>query len=146
MSLINDGYIKPKITISDSLSKDDIQQKLLDYEKIDISKVGNIEKGTHIRYFKIIDGEYKYCPGGILIINKSPEYIVLGNGNKKWSVQLNSSIIFQQLTIKRIKEEYEEIIKDKEAMINHYRLLVTKQNKELDNYRDILKNINKNVE
>ena len=63
----------------------------------------DLERGVWIKY---ITSENKYRSGGILILNKYPEYLVLKNPYKKisWCVDLSKNYIFME-DIKKKKEE-----------------------------------------
>lgn len=58
------NYTRPINTFTDLLSKKDIQNKLIDYEKVD--KVDENIVGYHCRYFELKDGEYKFRLGGFV--------------------------------------------------------------------------------
>ena len=53
---------------------------------------------------------YKYRPGGVVIKNGWPAYLVLSNGRVRWSVQLANHIIFKERRQAMIRE-YENKIK-----------------------------------
>jgi hypothetical protein len=97
--LSNDEYQKPPITYTDSLSKEEIKNFLKDYEEISSDKISTVKKGTHLRYFsKNDDGTYKFRLGGNLIVNNTlPNYIVLSNKKKSWSVQTHNTIFFVEI-------------------------------------------------
>lgn len=108
------GYTRPKVTQTDQLTKEQINEKLLNYSKVtDISKVS---VGTHIRYFTKIKNEMKFRSGGNLISNKGlPDYIILSNGRIRWSVQTNNTIFYRKMDEKELEKEYVEIINEKTA-------------------------------
>ena len=84
------GYVRPQKTYQDSLSSDDIKEKLKEYKRVnDIRKV---IIGTHIRYFtKNKDTKTNvFRLGGFLSkFGEDYKYIILSNGTVSWSVQIN---------------------------------------------------------
>ncbi len=106
------NYTRPKSTFTDNLSKEDVEKKLEDYQKVeDISKV---PIGTHLRYFVKKEGELVFRMGGNLKSNNGlPKFIILKNAEGiEWSVQTEGTIFYKKMTIEEIKEEYEGIIKE----------------------------------
>ena len=111
------GFERPEITYTDQLSKEEIQDKLADYSKVeDIYKV---PLGVHLRYFVKKDGQMLFRMGGQLFKNNGlPEYVILKSGtNAQWSVQIKDTVFYRKMTINEIKEEYEDIIKKKNEKI-----------------------------
>lgn len=120
----NDEYKRPKKTLTDKLTKDEIQSKLEDY--IEVEDIGTVPLNTHLRYFtEKIDEKTKkkskvFRLGGFLV-NKSnydkyvvlsnvPETGVINNNKKTWSVNTQKSIFYRKQSIDEIKEEYEDEI------------------------------------
>ena len=98
----SDPYISP----AECISPDEVEQRLLNYEQI--TDCSELIFGDHLQYFEVLaDGKYKYKPGGRLIVNAAPVYIVLTNGRTNWSVQLDRHIIFREISVAKIKEYYE---------------------------------------
>jgi hypothetical protein len=111
------GFERPEITYTDQLSKEEIQEKLADYSKVeDIYKV---PLGVHLRYFVKKDGQMLFRMGGQLFKNNGlPEYVILKSGtNAQWSVQVKDTIFYRKMTLVEIKQEYEDIIKKKNDKI-----------------------------
>ena len=111
------GFERPEITYTDQLSKEEIQDKLADYSKVeDIYKV---PLGVHLRYFVKKDGQMLFRMGGQLFKNNGlPEYVILKSGtNAQWSVQIKDAVFYRKMTIFEIKQEYEDIIKKKNEKI-----------------------------
>jgi hypothetical protein len=111
------GFERPEITYTDQLSKEEIQDKLADYSKVeDIYKV---PLGVHLRYFVKKDGQMLFRMGGQLFKNNGlPEYVILKSGtNAQWSVQIKDAVFYRKMTIVEIKQEYEDIIKKKNEKI-----------------------------
>jgi hypothetical protein len=124
--LSTDNYKRPQQTFTDKLSEKDIENKLEDYRESDIYK---IPLSTHVRYFKVENEKKKFRTGGILYKNEGlPDYVVLSNGRKTWSVQVADTIFFRRMTAREIKKEYEEYIMELE-----------KKNKQLKELVKILK-------
>lgn len=104
------GYVRPKTTYTDQLSKEQIEEKLEDYTKVeDISKV---PLGVHMRYFSNVGGKMLFRMGGQLKQNTGlPDYVMLSNGTAKpWSVQVKDTIFYRKMTINEIKSEYQKVI------------------------------------
>ena len=111
------GFERPEITYTDQLSKEEIQDKLADYSKVeDIYKV---PLGVHLRYFVKKDGQMLFRMGGQLFKNNGlPEYVILKSGNNaQWSVQIKDTVFYRKMTLAEIKQEYEDIIKKKNEKI-----------------------------
>ena len=111
------GFERPEITYTDQLSKEEIQDKLADYSKVeDIYKV---PLGVHLRYFVKKDGQMLFRMGGQLFKNNGlPEYVILKSGtNAQWSVQIKDTVFYRKMSIVEIKQEYEDIIKKKNEKI-----------------------------
>lgn len=103
------GYVRPEKTFTDQLSKEQIEEKLEDYTKVeDIYKV---PLGVHIRYFSNINGKLVFRMGGQLYKNNGlPDYIMLNSGTAQWSVQTKDTIFYRKMTLTEIKQEYQTII------------------------------------
>ena len=144
--ITKDGYIRPKYTLQDKLTEEEIKEKLEDYNEVeDITKV---PIGTHIRYFTLIPdkkGKLKkvFRLGGQLK-NKDncDKYIILSNGTVSWTVQIDTSILYKKMNIDEIKDEYENIIKDLEDKIKDFEEI---QIKELEEQISSLKRDNKKL-
>ena len=126
-------YNRPKKTYQDTLSNDDIKDKLKDYKKVtDIRKV---VIGTHIRYFtKDKDNKKVFRLGGFLTkFGEEYKYVVLSNGQFSWSVQNNNTTDFwakmnskeivetvdheKTEDAKNIEEEYKKLKEKNEYMM-----------------------------
>ena len=105
------GYKRPDVTFTDQLSKEQIEEKLEDYTKVD--DIYKVPLGVHLRYFSNKDDKLVFRMGGQLHKNNGlPDYVILFNGKAQWSVQVKDTIFYRKMTIQEIKEEYEKIIKD----------------------------------
>jgi hypothetical protein len=119
MQRINkDKYERPKHTIQDKMTEEEIEEKLADY--LEVEDIKKVPIGTHIRYFTLVPndkGEIKkaFRLGGQLH-NKdnADKYIILSNGKITWTVQTETSILYRKMTIDEIKDDYEGVIKELE--------------------------------
>ena len=127
--LKKNNYNKPDLTYTEKLTKDEIANKLEDYTKVeDINKV---PIGTHLRYFKEENGKQLFRMGGQLFKNDGlPTYIILSNGTSTWSVQIEGSTFFKKMSINEIKQEYEDIIVEKDNEIKKLLSLIKKYKKQ----------------
>ena len=122
ISIVNDKkYIRPKYTIQDKISEDDINDALKDY--IECDDISKVPTGSHLRYFITVtnkkgETERKFRFGGFLK-NKDncDKYIILTNNNISWSVQIDNSTFYKKMNIDEIKEEYIKVIQEKHIMI-----------------------------
>jgi hypothetical protein len=120
-SLISyDKYERPDETLQDKLTEREIGIMLEDY--IEVSDMKKVDRNTHIRYYTVviensvarkvfrIGGELKYT-------SEDGVFVVLSNGQMKWSVQTKNSIFYRQISINEIKKEYEYVIDEYEQEI-----------------------------
>ena len=126
-----DDYKRPKHTIQDKMTEDEIEEKLEDY--IEIEDIFKVPLNSHIRYYTLIpgkDGEIKKAfrlGGQLKNKDNADKYIILSNGKVTWTVQMETSILYRKMTLEEIKEDYENIIKDLEEA----NLQLKKDNKKL---------------
>jgi hypothetical protein len=105
------GYTRPEITFTEQLSKEQIEERLEDYTKVD--DMFKVPLGVHIRYFSNINGKMVFRMGGQLYKNTGlPDYVILNSGAVQWSVQVKDTIFYRKMTIGEIKNEYQQIIDD----------------------------------
>jgi archaellum component FlaC len=116
---------------SNLITVEELKEKMKDYKRVLSSDVKNIKPDTKIRYIEVLDEGFRYKPGGFLIVNSYPDYIVLVNGNRKWSVQLKNHIIFTEISIDSIRKEYEDIINKKNIEIDELKSIIQTKNKEI---------------
>jgi hypothetical protein len=125
------GYVRPAVTKTDLLSKEQIEELLEDYKEVD--DIMKVPLGVHLRYFTFKDGKQSFKRGGLLHKNDGlPEYVILSTsptGQPGWSVQVKNTTFYRKMTLKEIKQEYQEIIKKLDA-----------KNKKLKEENRILKN------
>ncbi len=104
------NYKKVGKTFQESLSPNEIKEKLENYKRVD--DIDNIALNTHIRYFTNDKktGKKHFRLGGFLT-KLDKDYIVLSNGKLSWSVQNNTSIYFAKTSSNQnIVEKYDEKI------------------------------------
>lgn len=139
--LSNDKYIRPKKTLTDKLTTEDIKNKLKDY--IEVEDISKVPLNTHCRYFTDKYDEKKkktvkvFRLGGFLvnknnydkyvILSNVPDTGVINNNKKTWSVNTKTSIFYRKQTIDEIKEDYQQEIEELNGEIN----LLKKQIKKL---------------
>ena len=103
------NYNRPKKTYQDTLTNDEIKEKLKEYKKVtDIRKV---VIGTHLRYFtKDKDNNKVFRLGGFLTkFGEDYKYVILSNGQISWSVQNNANTDFwAKMNNKEIIETVED--------------------------------------
>lgn len=106
------GYVRPAVTMTDQLSKEQIEEKLEDYVKVD--DIYKVPLGVHMRYFSNVNGKMVFRMGGLLHKNTGlPEYVILSTtptGKPGWSVQVKDTIFYRKMTLNEIKTEYQGII------------------------------------
>ena len=111
--LTGDGYKRPKHTFQDKLTDEEITDKLRFYKKVD--NIKDVPLSTHLRYMLIEDnGENKFRMGGILLrADGLPNYVVLSNGGKSWSVQVKNCIFFQKVSYEELGKQIDELEESK---------------------------------
>lgn len=105
----HDNYVRPKQTYTDKLTTEEIEAKLEDYTKVE--DLYKIPIGVHIRYFTKKNGSTLFRLGGMLTkADGLPDYIILNNGSKSWSVQTKDTTFFRKMSPKEIKSIYQQKI------------------------------------
>jgi len=109
-----DNYKRPEITYTDKLSKSQIKELLIDYERVkDVKELEKIPPGTHLRYFEMKNKELKFRTGGVLTVNSGlPDYIILSKYDKLLfkndaTIKGQQALLSEQTT--KIKELLKEI-------------------------------------
>jgi hypothetical protein len=131
LRISKDGYKRPKHTLQDKLTEEEIEEKLEDY--IEVEDIKKVPVNSHLRYYTLIPddkGNLKkiFRLGGQLKNKDNADtYIILTNGKVTWSVQCDTAIFYRKMTIDEIKEDYENIIEDLENTISNLK----KENKKL---------------
>ena len=126
------GYVRPKKTFQDSMSSDDIKEKLKEYKKV--SDIRKVIIGTHMRYFtkdKNTKANVFRLGGFLTKFGDEYKYVVLSNGSISWSVQNDSSNEFwAKMNSKEILQtaetEVEDKSKEQERVIEKYKKLKEK--------------------
>jgi hypothetical protein len=134
--LTEDNYKRPKETYTDRLDDEDITNLLQDYIKVE--QISEVKINTHLRYFTLESDkktgtiERKFRMGGYLS-NKdhADKYVILSNGKKTWSVQVQNTVFYRKMSIPEIKEEYEKDLAKYERMNKKLLKLVNKLKKAL---------------
>jgi hypothetical protein len=134
ISIVNDKkYTRPKHTIQDKITEDEIKEVLEDY--IECDDVSKVPIGTHLRYFITTTNqkgntERKFRFGGFLK-NKDncDKYIILTNNTISWSVQVDATTFFKKMNMEEIKEEYIKVIEEKHQIIKSLKKEIKKLNK-----------------
>lgn len=125
----NNDYIAPVRTRADLLTKEQIEEKLKHYERVDDDKVQFIRTGTFVRYF-ITDkeGKKKFRNGGI-VYRKFPEYFVLVSNNVSWTVSLKGTSFWRKMKPEEIIEDCEEEVEQKDNEIERMKKEIRKLKK-----------------
>ena len=134
ISIVNDKkYTRPKYTIQDKITEDEITEALKDY--IECDEVSKVPIGAHLRYFITITNkkgntERKFRFGGFLK-NKDncDKYIILTNNTISWSVQVDNTTFFKKMSMDEIKEEYTKVIEEKHQIIKSLKKEIKKLNR-----------------
>jgi hypothetical protein len=106
------NYQRPSKTYQDTLTNQEIKEKLKDYKKV--TDVRNVNIGSHLRYFSIDPktNEKQFRLGGTLNkIDPEGRFVVLSNGAITWSVQILNTTFFQKMTENEFKEELKKELK-----------------------------------
>jgi hypothetical protein len=106
------NYAKPSTTYQQTLSNQDIKEKLKDYKKTD--DIRKVSIGTHCRYFtvnpKTKEKEFR-LGGNLNKIDPEGRYVILSNGKVNWSVQIPNTVFYQKMTETEYKNELKNEIK-----------------------------------
>jgi hypothetical protein len=109
--LTQSTYDRPAKTLQESLTEEQIAEKLVGYVRVD--SIASVPANSHVRYFSLsTDPKTKqlrklFRLGGF-VTNKDhcDEYVILSNGTKSWSVQSGTSIFYRKLTQNEADEEH----------------------------------------
>jgi hypothetical protein len=115
---MSNTYVRPTYTMQDKITKEEIDIMLEDY--IEVDDIASVTRNTHIRYYTVIIENNKakkvFRIGGELkFVSDDKVYVILANGDSKWSVQTKNTIFYRQLSIFEIKQEYDDILDEYEA-------------------------------
>jgi len=122
----SDDYKRPKKTLTDKLSAEEIKNKLEDY--IEVEDISKVPLNSHLRYFTEKYDEKKkknskvFRLGGFLInknnydkyvvLSNVPDTGVINNNKKTWSVNTKKSIFYRKQTMDEIKEDYKDELEE----------------------------------
>jgi len=122
----NDDYKRPKKTLTDKLSAEEIKNKLEDY--IEVEDISKVPLNSHLRYFTEKYDEKKkksskvFRLGGFLVnknnydkyvvLSNVPDTGVINNNRKTWSVNTKKSIFYRKQTMDEIKEDYKDELEE----------------------------------
>lgn len=107
------NYKRPEKTYQESLTTDQIKEKLKDYVKVD--DLSKVPINSHVRYFiyqedpQTHKAKRLFRLGGRLIKKDNHDkYVVLSNGKQSWSVNTSNSVFFRQLRTEEVHDKYED--------------------------------------
>ena len=129
------NYKRPEKTYQDTLTNQEIKEKLKEYRKC--SDIRTVSIGTHIRYFTTDpDTKQKVFRLGGTLNKVDPEgrFVVLGNGKLSWSVQVAGTQFWTKMSEAEFKEELKKEIKKEMAATEDFGSIdpmLEKENKEL---------------
>lgn len=129
---------------AEDLSNEEVEKLLEDYEEVEsVNDLKQVPLGTHIRYFLEKDGKTIFRYGGTLFDAKGVKkgYILLQNGQKRWSVQLKNASIWRRVSIDEVKDEYDEYVKELEKENNELKQKLIKYKQKYDNAKTELKRL-----
>ena len=155
--LQNDDYKRPKQTLQDKFTQEEIDEKLVGYVLInDMDELKALPIGTEIRYFSFVkEGKKvvkKFRLGGRLL-NKdnADKYIVCAVGlppnQKTWSIQIkDAEIYYKQKVEDVIGRQAEAINESKEKYIKEIEELKERLKQALHEKKDVILKYNDLVE
>ena len=98
-------YVRPKETIQDKISNnpEELNKKMEGYIQIYPENYKDIECGIWVKY---ITEDKKYRSGGLLKLNRAPDYFVLKNSfnNLSWTVNLEKNKFFIKGTSSKLEK------------------------------------------
>jgi hypothetical protein len=112
---------------SSFVTKEYIIDRLKNYEKV--NNVKGINPGEWIQYLDVSNNEIKYRTGGMVVVNKNPDYLVVSNGSIKWSVQIENKVFYRMQNIDNVVAEYENKLEAKDRKISELKNLIKKLKK-----------------
>jgi hypothetical protein len=151
--LSQDGYKRPKKTITESIqNEEDIQDRLKDYREITQKELCVIPQNSHLRYLKYDKRSKKelFRFGGILINVKDQYVILAGVGGKTFSAQrytyddkgkvIHETRFFKKLTDKELmQKKLESTITYSNDVFKKQQLALEQQQKEIEKLKRMLK-------
>lgn len=136
-------YMRPEKTYTDTLTKQDIKEKLINYVKVDDPL--HIPLGAHVRYLTKHDGEWKFRLGGQLTKYDARGYVVCSNGQVSWSVQIKDTIFYRKMSEEEITKKYLDLLKEKDDKIDEQDKMIALMAKEIKDLRKQLKIVQEKV-
>lgn len=141
------NYNRPKKTYQESLSNQDIKEKLKDYKPI--PDITHVSIGNHIRYFSTDPktNEKVFRLGGTLTkVDPEGRYVILSNDTVRWSVQIKNTTFFQKMNDDEVKEEIKkeikkEILTEENDLHNDLKKEIKDLKKKLDHYEKEYKSL-----
>ena len=124
------AYKRPKKTMQEQLTAEEIAEKLQGYERVD--DINEVPINTHLRYFTTEkDGTQVFRMGGFLQNKQNADkYVYLSNGKISWSVQPSKTIFFRKLS------HTEEI----DALHRHYKKKLAEKDIQIEKFKRFIKN------
>ncbi|AVL94627.1 hypothetical protein ma241 [Moumouvirus australiensis] len=128
----DNSYKRPKKTFQETLSADEITEKIKGYCGVD--DITQVPLNTHIRYFITgDDGSPVFRMGGFLKDKSNADkYVILTNGKNHWCVQINGTKFLRKMThneeIESLHEMYQKKIKDKDYIIKKLEKFIQQKN------------------
>jgi flagellar basal body rod protein FlgC len=120
--LTSDNYDRPKKTFQESLSNEEIKEKLKDYVKVE--NISEVPVNSHLRYFTLVEDPktkqvQKLFRLGGMLKNKDncDKYVVLSNGTKSWSVNTKTAVFFRKMTLEEVHDKYTKRIAELEHQV-----------------------------
>lgn len=125
--LADKPYSRPPQTYQDTLTPEQIREKLQDHTKV--RELSEVPLHTHLRYFvdkedpKTKKVERLFRVGGRLIKkDQCDKFVVLSNGKASWSVNTTTATFFRPLTMDEVHQRYKSKIQSLENTINHLKM------------------------
>jgi NADPH:quinone reductase-like Zn-dependent oxidoreductase len=127
------SYVRPKTTLQDQLSADEISKKLEGYIKVD--DISEVPIDTHLRYFtkKNPNDNYVFRLGGRLV-NKTnaSKYVILSNGTNSWPVQVKNTVFYKKMSnmehVDQVHQSYKKKLEEKNEIIKNLMKILAKNN------------------
>lgn len=121
------SYVRPKVTLQEKLTAQDIADKLEGYERVE--DISEVPLNTHLRYFVVHpDGKQEFRLGGFLHRkDNADEYVMMSNGKQSWSVQTKTAVFYRKLSQKEIVDMYEEKLREKDETIKKLKSWIRKR-------------------
>jgi hypothetical protein len=128
-----------KKTFTSNLTKDEINEKLQDYKLVE--DISTVPLGTHLRYFTMKGGVKLFRMGGNLKRNLDlPKFVVLVNAlGAEWTVQIKDTTFYKKMSLKEIKDEYDDIIEELHEKIKKYKTKIDEKDNIISELQETIK-------